>query len=986
MKESEAGYPKELRQEQRNFVINYVGRKVLHSAFGNGEIISQDNEYRIKVQFEGGDIKEFSAPKCFGTFLSLLDPEMVAASAKHLEVQLEKENREKETRKREAWENMMNNAAERKKESGRNKEQKIKSFPTVSAFFDAQKSLIEQEAGYLRATGGRHYRLTDGEHIGFNGDKHIYSFESDIELNLPDNISITLWKNDLSYAATLLSCEDFYLTVSVLTYLGERVPEIELTSESWRLLYDLNDQLDYIRKNPSDIVKSLILEGRRKVDISGTIRKGQETAIELSRTQPILFIWGPPGTGKTEVLAKIANVHIASRQRILMLSHSNVSVDEAALRVLSKDKKQVPGKIVRYGYPRKQEVLNHEFLSSYNLCLVQHPELKEKREALIEERKHLQRNTQRYLQIGKELGEIRERLKYEEKQAVLNSQFVATTVSKAIADSTLYDSSFDVVIFDEASMATIPQIIFSASLATKHFICIGDFAQLPPIVQSDKASDLNADIFQYCGITSAVERNYGHEWLCMLNVQHRMHPEIASFVSKRMYHDLLESAPGMKGKRADIVASEPAKDQCIALADLSGMMSVCTKNKDQSRTNVLSALLSIGIAAKAAQTHETGVITPYNAQSRLIHAMTRDLAESGKVKNKITCATVHQFQGSEKDIIVYDAVDCYRMPYPGMLINSEQNNYANRLFNVAMTRARGKMISLVNAEYMVNKKLSIALMFRQLIDLFSVKSIRGTQILRELDQTAGIRAVADHSLDKAYLEDLKNAESEVRIDIPGYIDISTEMIQRLADILKSLKLERKTVVIRAEHKQDLPPELRQYAIENEFVANPVTIIDGQVTWFGQPASDACFVSENKTLPVLYRPVIRFEGKHCAKALFYVLEMSSTIDMDDHKNEEGTYDTFGAYVRGEMRCEICGKPMALKKGTTRFYISCTDYPKCESRITIEPKMVDDYLYFGNRKGRFCPEDGTSLKAGQGKKNVYVGCQCSSGRHYWRLDEI
>ena len=113
-----------------------------------------------------------------------------------------------------------------------------------------------------------------------------------------------------------------------------------------------------------------------------------------------------------------------------------------------------------------------------------------------------------------------------------------------------YDSTFDSVIFDEASMATIPQIVFAASLAKKHFICIGDFAQLPPIVQSDKAGDLNADIFQYCGIVDAVESGYGHEWLCMLNVQHRMHPDIASFVSKRMYRDLLESAPGMEKKRA----------------------------------------------------------------------------------------------------------------------------------------------------------------------------------------------------------------------------------------------------------------------------------------------------------------------------------------------------------------------------------------------------------------------------------------------------
>lgn len=66
----------------------------------------------------------------------------------------------------------------------------------------------------------------------------------------------------------------------------------------------------------------------------------------------------------------------------------------------------------------------------------------------------------------------------------------------------------DTVIFDEASMAYIPQIVFSAGLAGKHFVSMGDFAQLPPVVQSSDSSALNADIFQFCGIANAVQARY----------------------------------------------------------------------------------------------------------------------------------------------------------------------------------------------------------------------------------------------------------------------------------------------------------------------------------------------------------------------------------------------------------------------------------------------------------------------------------------------
>lgn len=108
-------------------------------------------------------------------------------------------------------------------------------------------------------------------------------------------------------------------------------------------------------------------------------------------------------------------------------------------------------------------------------------------------------------------------------------------------------------------------------------------------------------------------------------------------------------------------------------------------------------------------------------------------------------------------MIIYDAVDCYRMPYPGMLLSSEQNNYANRLFNVAMTRARGKMVSLVNVEYMENKKLSGVLLFRQLMDLLSIQSLRSVQVLKEMDQKE-ILASSDHSLDERFLDDLSKAK------------------------------------------------------------------------------------------------------------------------------------------------------------------------------------------------------------------------------------
>ena len=140
--------------------------------------------------------------------------------------------------------------------------------------------------------------------------------------------------------------------------------------------------------------------------------------------------------------------------------------------------------------------------------------------------------------------------------------------------------------------------------------------------------------------------------------QYRMHPRIADFASSTMYGGLLRSADSMERNRAGITIQGPVANHAIAFADLSGMMSVCTKTGDNSRVNVLSALMAFSLALQAAKANEVGIITPYHAQSRLLHAMARDVADSNPELKPIACATVHQFQGSEKDVIVYDAVEC----------------------------------------------------------------------------------------------------------------------------------------------------------------------------------------------------------------------------------------------------------------------------------------------------------------------------------------
>ena len=191
---------------------------------------------------------------------------------------------------------------------------------------------------------------------------------------------------------------------------------------------------------------------------------------------------------------------------------------------------------------------------------------------------------------------------------IQNSAFVATTVSKATVDKAIYNQRFDVVIFDEASMAYVPQIVFAASIAKNYFVCLGDFRQLPAIVQNNAEERLTRDIFEYTGITDAVENDQGHEWLVMLDLQYRMHQDIADFVSEHMYHGKLKTSERIAESREEIAKCHPCPDSAMSLIDLSGMYSVCTKTKDGSRINIMSALVCLRVAEKILHSMKWGLL------------------------------------------------------------------------------------------------------------------------------------------------------------------------------------------------------------------------------------------------------------------------------------------------------------------------------------------------------------------------------------------
>ena len=967
--------------------MDLTGKRVHHRSFGDG-VITEQKKTTIVVTFRDGS-KMFSYPGCFQTYLKILDTDLKEDVQ---EVVSQHEHAETAERKQRINELQTSISSNRRQE--KDKSVQIKPFASVADFCQAYRMALSAEISFIRMTGGKHILLQEGKRIGRDNGQFVYLLESEDELNYPEGTPVTIWKGQSQISGKILNCEAFSVYLISELDLGAEVEMLNISAEACYLLQSVSERLMDLSLEPSEIAQNLICNGLKEIDYRNSdIAKGQETAVRMSLEQPITFVWGPPGTGKTQTLAKIAWAHIDKGERVLMLSYSNVSVDGAILRVTSLKNDVFPGQLVRYGFPKDKRISEHPYLSSYNLAINNYPDLLKRRTQLQAEKKRLEKNDPKLIQVEKELNEIRRELRAAESQCVRNAKFVATTVSKAIVDKEIRNGAFDVVIFDEASMATIPQIAYAAKLARKNFVCMGDFRQLPPIVQSSKESPLNADIFQYCGITQAVDQGSNHKWLCLLDTQYRMHPEIADFAGRSIYNGLLKSANGMTEKREKTVMAEPFAGRAMEFVDLSGTMSTCIKSSDDSHANVLSAFVTFSLALKAAQTQEVGIITPYHAQSRLLHAMVRDVNELEALPHAIKCATVHQFQGSEEDVIVYDAVDCYRLPFPGALIASTAGRYADRLFNVAMTRSKGKFICVANGSFMRNKGMSENLMFMQMLKSYRATAPMIPEIIRPNDdlEIYYFDFVEKENQVDEFIKDLATARREVRIDIPDSPANSDINTTRIAQALAEAQSRGVKVFVRAESKKNLHPTLKYFAVENHYLTDPIALIDKTVTWFGMPESAACFKIEGRTSAINNRPCIRFWGTHTAKILYGLLEMSHVMDQAKtvEKDAQGNLitDKLSDYVLAHKKCPVCGKPMQLKKSRNqKYFLSCSGYPSCKHTEFVETEFVEEYFYHkGNKNGMLCPRCGCSLEAKISRYGIYVQC-CGGKRHKYGLDGI
>ncbi len=236
--------------------------------------------------------------------------------------------------------------------------------------FKEFKTALIEEIEHIKKSGGNvKIFLFDGKLISVQGNRFIYEFVTETPIELNDDTPIAIRYNDETLKGNIITIDGVKVQLELEKNLGEKVPQVILTTSTYFLLEILYEKILKInsKQPPPNIEMAMKVFGFQKSSIGEdnqfltdfnkiefSISEEQKRALAKSLGNEVTFVWGPPGTGKTTLLSYLVCELLLRDKNILLVSHTNVAIDNAIERIaklLRNDEKYLEGKILRVGSP-----------------------------------------------------------------------------------------------------------------------------------------------------------------------------------------------------------------------------------------------------------------------------------------------------------------------------------------------------------------------------------------------------------------------------------------------------------------------------------------------------------------------------------------------------------------------------------------------------------------------------------------------------------
>lgn len=502
--------------------------------------------------------------------------------------------------------------------------------------------------------------------------------------------------------------------------------QLSFDETSYKLMFEALDRVMKAKNNRLAYLRDLFYSHQKAGRFSFEPMKfpwlnpTQERAVnEVLWAKDVAIVHGPPGTGKTTTLVEAINETLMRESQVLVCAQSNMAVDWISEKLVDRGIN-----VLRIGNPTR---VNDKMLGfTYERRFESHadyPQLWAIRKAIRELRKNRKKGSENYHQkmdrLKSRAAEIELRINAE---LFGEARVIACTLVGS-AHHLLEGMKFGTLFIDEAAQALEAACWIPMKRASR-VILAGDHCQLPPTVKSIAA--LRAGLGKT--LMERIAENKP-EVVTLLKIQYRMNDEIMRFSSDWFYGGKVESAPQIK-YRSVLDYDHPitwidtsneenqitieGEDAPEDSASTSSSVSAANQNSDLNfkeqfvgesfgRINKAEAELTlltlaeyftkIGKQRVLEERIDVGIISPYRAQVQYLKKLIKKYEFFKPYRRLISVNTVDGFQGQERDVILISLVRSNDEGQIGFLKDL-------RRMNVAMTRARMKLIILGNKDTM----------------------------------------------------------------------------------------------------------------------------------------------------------------------------------------------------------------------------------------------------------------------------------------------
>ena len=502
--------------------------------------------------------------------------------------------------------------------------------------------------------------------------------------------------------------------------------QLSFDETSYKLMFEALDRVMKAKNNRLAYLRDLFYSHQKAGRFSFEPMKfpwlnpTQERAVnEVLWAKDVAIVHGPPGTGKTTTLVEAINETLMRESQVLVCAQSNMAVDWISEKLVDRGIN-----VLRIGNPTR---VNDKMLGfTYERRFESHadyPQLWAIRKAIRELRKNRKKGSENYHQkmdrLKSRAAEIELRINAE---LFGEARVIACTLVGS-AHHLLEGMKFGTLFIDEAAQALEAACWIPMKRASR-VILAGDHCQLPPTVKSIAA--LRAGLGKT--LMERIAENKP-EVVTLLKIQYRMNDEIMRFSSDWFYEGKVESAPQIK-YRSVLDYDHPitwidtsneenqitieGEDAPEDSASTSSSVSAANQNSDLNfkeqfvgesfgRINKAEAELTlltlaeyftkIGKQRVLEERIDVGIISPYRAQVQYLKKLIKKYEFFKPYRRLISVNTVDGFQGQERDVILISLVRSNDEGQIGFLKDL-------RRMNVAMTRARMKLIILGNKDTM----------------------------------------------------------------------------------------------------------------------------------------------------------------------------------------------------------------------------------------------------------------------------------------------